>query len=58
MDQKKMLDEMMRRDTLDSTRTLAPLKCPDDAFIVDTTDLTIDEVVESILKYKMSKFPS
>lgn len=52
MDHQKMLKDIMRRDELDSTRTLAPLKKPEDAFEIDTSDLSIDEVVEAILKYK------
>ena len=57
MDQKKMIADMKRRDTLDSTRELAPLKCPEDALQIDTTDLTLNEVVERILSYKMEKQP-
>lgn len=55
IDQKKMLQEIVRRDTFDSNRTLAPLKCPQDAFQIDTSDLSIDEVVEQVLKHKMRK---
>ena len=57
LDQDKMLEDLMRRDELDSTRTIAPLKCPEDAFIIDTSDLSLDEVVDRILKYKMNKYP-
>ena len=57
MDHKKMLQEIIRRDELDSTRTLAPLRCAEDAYSIDTSDKSIDEVVDEILRYKMSKFP-
>lgn len=57
MDHDKMLAEIMRRDEYDSSRTLAPLKCADDAYVIDTSDLSIDQVVDIILKYKMSKYP-
>ncbi len=57
-DQKKMIADMKRRDTLDSTRTLAPLKCPEDAYQIDTSDLSFDEVVEKIIEYKTKKHPS
>lgn len=40
--------EIERRDRLDSTRTSSPLRRADDAVEVDTTGLTIDEVVERI----------
>lgn len=49
MDRDKMRVELMRRDELDSTRAVAPLRCPPDAHVVDTSDLSIDEVVELIL---------
>ncbi len=47
-----MLQEITRRDQLDSTRELAPLICPKDAHIIDTSYLTIDEVIEQIIQYK------
>ena len=34
-----MVADMNRRDTLDSTRTLAPLKCPEDALQIDASEL-------------------
>jgi len=40
--------EISERDERDSSRTVAPLKPADDAEILDTSDLTIDEVVESV----------
>lgn len=43
--------DMQRRDRNDSTRSLAPLKPADDAIIIDSTDLSIQEVVDSMLSY-------
>lgn len=43
-------EDMIRRDEQDSQRALAPLRRADDAVLVDTTDLTIDEVVEVVLQ--------
>lgn len=40
-----------QRDELDSTREIAPLKCPADAITIDTSDLTVDQVVQSILNH-------
>lgn len=48
---KEVEREIKRRDKNDSTRTLAPLKPADDAIIIDTTDLSIDEVVDLMLSY-------
>ncbi len=42
--------DLLNRDTIDSTREFAPLKKADDAIYVDTTNMTIDEVVERLLK--------
>lgn len=42
--------EMIKRDTLDSSRTLAPLVKADDAMEIDTTSLSIEEVIQLILE--------
>ncbi len=57
LDPDQMLADILRRDALDSSRALAPLKCPEGAYQIDTSDLSIDEVVDCILKYKMGKSP-
>jgi len=41
--------DMQRRDTNDSTRSLAPLKPADDAIVIDSNDLSVEEVVEQML---------
>ena len=40
--------DLARRDTIDSTRAADPLTEADDAVVVDTTGMTIDEVVAAI----------
>lgn len=45
----EVLADMERRDALDTQRQYAPLKPAEDAVIVDTTGLSIDEVVEKIM---------
>lgn len=42
--------DIKNRDTIDSSRKCAPLKKAEDALYVDTTKMTIEEVVEKILK--------
>jgi cytidylate kinase len=37
------------RDDIDSTRDHAPLKAAEDAIVIDTTDMTIEEVLQKIL---------
>lgn len=44
----QVLDDVRRRDQIDSTRSVAPLRPADDAIIVDSTGLTVDQVVERI----------
>jgi cytidylate kinase len=41
--------DMRRRDTNDSNRDLAPLKPAEDAIRIDSTDLTIEDVVDKIV---------
>lgn len=43
--------EIRERDEKDTTREHSPLRAADDAIIVDTTDKTIDEVVDSIIAH-------
>ncbi|MFN3505262.1 MAG: (d)CMP kinase [Caldimicrobium sp.] len=40
---------LMMRDIIDSKREVAPLVIPEGAFIIDTTNLSIDEAVEKII---------
>ena len=44
-----VLEELMLRDHKDSTRDHSPLKKADDALVIDTTHLTINEVVNEIV---------
>jgi cytidylate kinase len=45
-----VLTDVQRRDYLDSTRAVSPLRAADDAIIVDTSDMTEDEVVAHLVK--------
>ena len=44
----QMAESLTQRDALDSNRATSPLKKADDAIIVDSTELTLDETVEYI----------
>lgn len=46
--------DIAARDEQDSTRALAPLKKADDAILIDTSDMTVDEVLDT-LKRKMQE---
>lgn len=42
--------DLARRDTMDSNRVASPLSLADDAVSVDTSDLSVDEIVEQIVE--------
>jgi len=42
--------ELVRRDTLDSSRAASPLTQADDAVVIDTTDCTIEDIVGAVLE--------
>ena len=48
-DLNQLKEEIAKRDKYDSEREYAPLKKADDAIELDTTSLTITEVVENIM---------
>lgn len=48
---KQMQRDLEKRDFLDSSRQASPLKCPENAFVFDTSDFTLEEVVEQLLGY-------
>lgn len=47
---KEVEEDLYNRDTIDSQRQFAPLKRAGDAVYIDTTDMTVEEVVDRILK--------
>lgn len=46
-----LMKELKERDTKDLTRSVGPLKRAEDAFLIDSTQLSIDQTVERILSY-------
>ena len=51
----KLHEEIKARDKQDSEREFSPLKCAEDAIVVDTSKMDIDEVVATIKKHIQSK---
>ena len=49
VDYNQVLSQIVARDTRDSGRSVGPLVVPKDAEVVDTTELTEDEVVDRIV---------
>lgn len=42
-------EDLERRDRLDSSRTASPLMVADDAVVIDTSEMTLDQVVDRIV---------
>jgi cytidylate kinase len=49
-----LLRDLKERDRRDSERAISPLKPAEDAIVIDTTDLTIEQVVSQVLEYYVS----
>jgi cytidylate kinase len=50
LDYEVVAADLARRDALDQGRDASPLAQADDAVLVDTTDLSVDEIVEALLR--------
>jgi cytidylate kinase len=50
----QVIDNLKKRDHIDTTRKESPLRKADDAYIIDTTHITIEEQVEEILNLATS----
>jgi cytidylate kinase len=49
-------DQMALRDEQDSARTLAPLKIPEGALVIDTTGVAVQEVVGAMMEAVRKRF--
>jgi cytidylate kinase len=47
--------EIVARDKQDSEREFSPLVCADDAVVIDTSDMTIEQVVAEVKRVIQSK---
>lgn len=54
-DYNQVLDEMVQRDYQDSHRAIAPLKQADDAVLVDTSDMNLEQVLNTLNKIVKEK---
>ena len=48
MSYEEVLEDIKRRDHIDSTREIAPLSMAEDAFLLDSSNLCVDEVLSRI----------
>ncbi|WP_413288539.1 (d)CMP kinase [Bdellovibrio sp. HCB337] len=55
LDQGETQEAQKQRDKQDSTRKAAPLQVPENAFVVDTTDMGLDEVVNKVESFVRTK---
>ncbi|MEM8955794.1 MAG: (d)CMP kinase [Verrucomicrobiota bacterium] len=53
--QEGYLDQIAERDKLDSSRKTSPLTVPDGAVVIDSSEMTIEEVVDEIVQTLESK---
>ena len=54
----ELVAELEARDKRDSERSVAPLKAADDAILLDTTEMSIDNVVKRVLRLANQRFGS
>jgi cytidylate kinase len=55
VDEDEVLRQLIERDERDSTRLTAPLRKADDAIELDTSGLSLDEVVDAVLALARDK---
>lgn len=55
VDPKELEEQIRRRDQLDSTREVNPLRQAKDAILIDSTSLSIDEVTDRIMELASTK---
>ena len=52
----ELVSELQARDKRDSERAAAPLKAADDAVLLDTTEMCIDDVVNQVMQMARRRF--
>lgn len=52
-----MLADLLKRDHYDSNRLIAPLKCPQGACRIDTSVMSLSEVVDHIIQFIAKSYP-
>ncbi len=50
-----VIENIKKRDLIDTTRAESPLRQADDAVVIDTTHITIDEQVDQVIRMAISK---
>lgn len=55
VDLDEVIDNILQRDKIDTTRKESPLRKAEDAIEIDTTHITIDEQVDEVVRLVLSK---
>lgn len=55
VDLDNVIENIEQRDMIDTTRKESPLRKADDALVIDTTHITIDEQVDEVVRQAVSK---
>lgn len=55
VDLDQVIDNILQRDKIDTTRAESPLRQAEDATVIDTTHITIDEQVDEVVRMAMAK---
>ncbi len=55
VDLDEVIENIAQRDKIDTTRKESPLRKADDAIVIDTTHITIDEQVDEVVRQAVSK---
>jgi len=54
----EVIENIKQRDRIDTTRSESPLRQAEDALVIDTTHITIDEQVDEVVRIAVSKILS
>ncbi|MBX2967212.1 MAG: (d)CMP kinase [Cyclobacteriaceae bacterium] len=53
-----VIENIKKRDLIDTTRAESPLRQADDAIVIDTTHITVDEQVDEVVRLAFSRIVS
>lgn len=51
----EVIDNLLQRDKIDTSRAESPLRQAEDAIVIDTTHISIDEQVDEVIRLAISK---
>ena len=55
IDLDEVIDNILQRDKIDTTRAESPLRQADDALVINTTNITIDEQVDEVVRLAVTR---